>query len=125
MSGRIKKRNSYRNYPIFRTYNVQNGHGLGGMFRGFLRFAAPVLKKGLLRAGKTALNIGAKTLDEVDKNNIPVKAALKKQIISTVKSIPKKVINSRQSKKSVIKPKRSQKKKRRKNKKIVDVPFNV
>ena len=39
-------------YPVFRGRLHQKGRGLGGLFRGLLKKAVPILKKGLAHAGK-------------------------------------------------------------------------
>ena len=65
---------------VFKTRNsLQRGYGIGGLFRGLLRSATPLLKKGLLKAGKKALEIGANTLNDVQENDTSFKNAFSKQ----------------------------------------------
>lgn len=44
--------------PIFSGAKYQRGHGIGSILSGVLKMALPVLKKGALSLGKTALNTG-------------------------------------------------------------------
>lgn len=44
--------------PIFAGTKTQIGYGLGGMFGSLLKAALPVIKKGALSLGKTALKTG-------------------------------------------------------------------
>ena len=44
--------------PGFQGTRFQRGRGLGGMFKGLLRLATPLFKKGAVELGKTALRTG-------------------------------------------------------------------
>ena len=44
---------------------MQKGYGLGGFFKGLARSFAPVLKKGLMKAGKRAIKTGIQTIQDV------------------------------------------------------------
>ena len=59
---------------------LQRGYGIGGLFRGLIRSATPLLKKGLLSAGKKALLAGANVLSDVQENDVTLKKALGKQL---------------------------------------------
>ena len=48
--------------PGFQGMRFQRGHGLGGMFKGLLRLATPLLKKGAVELGKTSLRTGLSAL---------------------------------------------------------------
>ena len=63
--------------PVFRSRSYQNGSGLGStIFKNVL----PFLKKGMMKAGKKALTIGADTLADMSENNTSVKDAFKNQL---------------------------------------------
>ena len=62
--------------PVFRGSAIQKGYGLGGLFRGLLQTAAPVLKQGLISVGKSAMKAGVETLSDVARGE-NVKSALK------------------------------------------------
>lgn len=44
--------------PIFAGAQYQKGHGLGNIFSGLLKSALPILKKGAITLGETALSTG-------------------------------------------------------------------
>lgn len=60
----IEAENFYKNYdsepsiPIFTGSRYQKGHGIGNLFSGVFRAALPLVKKGALALGKTALQTG-------------------------------------------------------------------
>ena len=58
----------YGDMRVFRGQALQRGHGIGGLFKGLMRVAMPLMKKGLLHVGKRALNAGAKVLEDVSQN---------------------------------------------------------
>ena len=64
--------------PVFRGGTIQRGYGLGGLFRGLLWTAAPVLKKGLINIGERAMKTGIESLSDVS-NGSDFKSALKKR----------------------------------------------
>ena len=70
---------------LFKAQPLQRGYGFGGLFRGLLKSIAPMAKRGLLSAGKAALNAGARALGDIRDNNTSVKQALKRQAIETFK----------------------------------------
>ena len=49
--------------PGFQGTRFQRGYGLGGMFKGLLRLATPLLKKGAVELGKTAMRTGLNALE--------------------------------------------------------------
>ena len=63
-------------FSIFRAPALQRGYGIGGIFKGLLRTFTPLIKKGLLSAGKKVLNMGVNALEDMSKNKI-VKRQLK------------------------------------------------
>ena len=74
---------------VFRsTQPIQRGYGIGGLFRGFLRVAAPIIKrgmakigkKGLVTAGKKALEVGINTVGDMMQNKKTFKSAFGNQI---------------------------------------------
>ena len=70
---------------VFRsTQPIQRGYGIGGLFRGLLRAAAPMLK----RVGKRALQVGVNTLGDMATNNKTFSSALgtqmKKEALKTL-----------------------------------------
>lgn len=53
------------NLPYFQGAAFQRGHGIGGIFKSLARTFAPVIKKGLIRVGKKALETGGKVIGDV------------------------------------------------------------
>ena len=51
--------------PVFAGSRVQRGHGLGRLFGGLLRSAAPLIKRGAVALGKRALKTGLRVADDV------------------------------------------------------------
>ena len=96
---------------VFRSQqSMQRGYGIGGLFRGLIRTVKPLMKKGLLSAGRKALNVGANALSDMQDNNVTLKKALQKQIRSTF--VPtKKTINRRDPKRKSSSSHTSQKRK--------------
>ena len=45
-------------YPVYAGSRVQRGHGLGSIFGGLFKAAAPLLKKGAKKLGREALKTG-------------------------------------------------------------------
>ena len=117
-----------RGHGIFPMQRLQRGRGIGGLFRGLFRTVSPLLKKGLLYAGKTALDAGARALDDVRENDTTVKQAL----LTEARAIPQNIINrsgvKRKASKSSPTPKRKPPSKRKppaKKKKIQNIPDNL
>ena len=51
--------------PAFRGGVMQNGYGLGDIFKGIMRSVAPKLKQSLAYVGKRALKTGLESLRDV------------------------------------------------------------
>ena len=79
-----RKRSRYQygrgSFPVFVGEPLQHGYGLGGIFRGLVRRALPILRKGLTRVGARALTAGARALADVGENDTSLKTAMKQQI---------------------------------------------
>ena len=91
---------------VFRSpQSLQRGYGIGGLFRGLIRAAAPIMKKTLLHAGKKALNMGADALDDMQQNKVSLKDAVLNQL-----SLPK-LINRSTRKRKVVTQKKAPKRK--------------
>lgn len=66
----VEAENFYKNYepeptiPIFTGARYQRGHGIGNIFSGLLKAAIPIVKKGALSLGKTALQTGVNIAKE-------------------------------------------------------------
>jgi len=109
---------------------LQRGHGLGNVFRGLFRTAMPMVKKGLLHLGKSALMAGANALQDVSENKSNLRDAVKKRAVEALH--PKNLINMVGAKRKSVKPvKRATKKvgagkgrtsRKGKRKKLSDVP---
>ena len=120
----IEYQQGYGNIPVFRTYPLQKGYGLGGLFRGLFRKAAPILKKGLVKATKQALKSGANVFEDVVENQTPFKQAVKKEAKSGFQNFKKQfdgsqnVINrgSKKSKSITLAKKRKQTRPRKRTK---------
>lgn len=50
--------NSNASIPIYSGSVYQRGHGLGNILSGFMKVAMPIVKKGAISLGKTALKTG-------------------------------------------------------------------
>ena len=94
----VRKQNQYGGMNMFHGATLQHGRGLqrfqrgygiGGLFKGLFRTVSPMLKKGLLYAGKHALEAGARALDDVRENDTTITEALKTQ----ARAIPRNIIN--------------------------------
>ena len=70
---------------IYRGRELQRGHGLGGLFKGLFRLAAPIIKRSKVRIGKRALKAvgkkvlraGASAVQDIVENKVSVKDGLK------------------------------------------------
>lgn len=82
----------YGGMRVFRAQPMQRGHGIGGLFKGLMRVAMPLLKKGLLFAGKRALTAGANVLQDVSENKSSLKEAAKNRALEAIN--PLNLINS-------------------------------
>lgn len=94
---------------VFKTRSsLQRGYGIGGLFRGLIRTATPLLKKGLLAVGKKALTAGANALTDVQENDATFRNAIVNQVRATLQQKP---INSRGTKRKKISSKKAPKRK--------------
>lgn len=97
------------NMRTFRsTKSLQRGYGIGGLFRGLIRAATPIVKKTLLSAGQKALHVGANVLKDVQENNVSAKDALLNQLMSSKtinRGVKRKSNSSRKSSKSKVRRK--------------------
>ena len=101
--------------PVFEGANLQRGYGLGGILGGLLRSALPMLRRGVQSFGKQALSTGLNIAqDTINGQNF--KAAAKRRMKETGRTLGKQVVkrmagkrSSRKSysKKKTIKRKRS------------------
>ena len=96
-------------FPVFVGQPLQQGYGLGGVFRGLLTKAVPFLKRGLTRVGERALTAGARALADIGKNDTPLKTAVKRQIKNEINTL--KGINRTSQGKAII-PRRTRKRAR-------------
>lgn len=110
---------------IYRGNALQRGHGLGGLFKGLFKLAAPIIrrtavrvgKKALKTVGKRALKAGANVLTDIaDKKATPKEAIIKhaKEII-----IPPKGINTSRRKTKPNTLKKTAKSKVKKGKTVI------
>ena len=82
--------------PAFRGGSMQRGYGIGGMFKGLLRAAAPKLKSFGKQIGKTALKTGLQTFGDVISGE-SLKTAVKRRAKENFKQLvtpPAKRINA-------------------------------
>ena len=82
-------RRYYSHHPSIAP--LQRGHGLGNVFRGLFRTAMPMVKKGLLHLGKSALVAGANALHDVSENKSNLRDAVKRRAVEALH--PKNLIN--------------------------------
>ena len=82
-------RRYYSHHPSIAP--LQRGHGLGNVFRGLFRTAMPMVKKGLLHLGKSALMAGANALQDVSENKSNLRDAVKRRAVEALH--PKNLIN--------------------------------
>ena len=78
--------------PGFQGTHFQRG--LGGMFKGLLRLATPLLKKGAVELGKTALRMGLSVLERNKRPPRPRKRVSSSSVVrqTTSHKRPKKAI---------------------------------
>ena len=94
------------NMRVFRSVrSLQRGHGIGGLFRGLMRAATPIVKSSLLKAGQKALNMGVDVLKDIQQNDASVKEVVLKKVLGS------KPINRRGKKRKAISSKKSTKRK--------------
>lgn len=91
----------YSPLKVFRGPAMQKGYGVGGLFKGLARSFAPVLKRGLVAAGKKALKTGVEVLNDVSQGK-NIKKSIKNRamenvqdIFSSIKASPKKKTTTR------------------------------
>ena len=80
------------NIPVYRFQPLQLGSGFGGLLKGLLKAAMPMVKKGLLHVGKRVLNAGSNALQDVSENKASLKDALKNRALEQLH--PANLINS-------------------------------
>jgi len=101
---------------VFRSpQSLQRGYGIGGLFRGLIRAATPMVKKSLFKVGQKALNMGADALSDVQQNNVSIKDAVLNQIMGS------KSINTRTAKRKKVGSKKVSKRKVGKKQKLATV----
>ena len=90
---------------------MQNGYGLGGVFKGIMRSVAPKLKQGFAYVGKRALKTGLEGLGDVAAGG-DLKSSLKRrarhnldEIFNTKVPIKRKVTEKKMSIKRIAKEK--------------------
>ena len=71
----------HQNIPVYRFRPLQRGSGFGGLFKGLLKAAMPMVKKGLLHVGKRVLSAGSNALQDVSENKASLKDALKNRAL--------------------------------------------
>ena len=77
---------------IYRGRALQRGHGLGGLFKGLFRLAAPIIKRSIVpigkralkAVGKKALRAGASAVQDIVENKVSVKDALKNRAAEVI-----------------------------------------
>ena len=97
----------YGDMRVFRGQALQRGHGIGGLFKGLMRVAMPLMKKGLLHVGKRALKAGAKVMQDVSQD-IPITESMKKRALEEInpRNVIKRAAGKRKSNTSVNSQKR-------------------
>ena len=89
---------------IYRGNALQRGHGLGGLFKGLFRTAAPIIrrtgKKILKSVGQRALKAGANVLSDIAEYRASPKEALKSRVKEIF--VPPNTINKSAPEKTVI-----------------------
>lgn len=121
---------------IHRQGGAQRGHGIGGLFRGLFRIAAPIIKKTILPLGKKALKTvgkrvmkaGVRAAKKVVTKKSSLKNAIKegvREVINARQGRENKSINRRQEKRKPITRKKSPKNNvKRKTRKVI-APDNI
>ena len=66
--------------PAYRGAPLQRGYGLGGIFKGLVRTFKPIVKKGLVSAGKQALLKGIDVLNDVSESENSLKNNRKRNL---------------------------------------------
>lgn len=79
--------------PIFHGTKYQRGHGLGSIFSGLFKAAVPMLKKGAVQLGKTALKTGVNIAKDA-LGGESIKSAFSKNVKSAGRDILNKSFNS-------------------------------
>ena len=85
--------------PVFKGAAGQRAYGIGGIFKGLTKTFAPVVKNGLLKLGKQALQSGVQVLYDVSRGE-DVKATIKRRAVEGAKTMTKKSISRAPSKKT-------------------------
>ena len=113
---------------IYRGRVLQRGLGLGGLFIGLFRLAAPIIKRSIVPIGKTALKAvlkalkaGANAVKDIVEDNVSVKDALKNRAAEVVD--PRNyTINTSTRKRKANRSSNTSQKKAKRNKKYIDAP---
>ena len=115
---------SYQNgngIQSFRGPTLQRGYGLGGFFKGLARSFAPVLKRGLVHAGKKAVKTGIQVLQDVSSGKSfkkAIKERGKQNINEMVSDIKSEIKQNASTRKRILKKKGSLKNQKKKKKDI-------
>ena len=105
-------------FPIFQGAFMQKGHGLGNILRSVARTFRPLLKKGMLKFGETALKTGMDVVRDIEQGE-NIKSAVKNRTIQNTKQAIKSATDSlSSSRKRSIKREGGPPKKKKKAKKI-------
>ena len=86
--------------PVFVGSRIQKGHGLGSLFRGLARVAAPLFVKGAKAVGKQMLQSGFQVMDDVAGGR-SFKQSLKQRSRQGAKHLVRKGIRKMQTGKGV------------------------
>ena len=114
--------NSFKARPLQRGYGMsvyrgralQRRHGLGWLFKGIFRIAVPIIRRTVLKAGKTALktlgkralNAGYGAIKDIASDRENVKDTLQKRAMEIVNPPREKTINRAPKRKKNIKRKK-------------------
>lgn len=107
----------------FRGSTMQRGYGLGGFFKGLARSFAPVLKRGVVHAGKKAFKTGIEVLQDVSSGKSfkkAIKERGKQNINEMVSDIKSEIKQSTSTRKRASKKKGSLKNQKKKKIDIFD-----
>ncbi len=99
---------------VYRRHARQRGHSLGGLFQIIFRIAVPIIRRTVLKAGKTALktlgkralNAGYGAIKDIASDRENVRDALQKRAMEIVNPPQEKTINRAPKRKKNIKPKK-------------------
>ena len=112
----------HHNIPVYRFQPLQRGSGFGGLFKGLLKAAMPMVKKGLLNVGKRVLNAGAMALQDVSENKATMREALKNRALEQVQPVLNNINRSATKRKSTTPKKTSAGKVKKTNRRRLNAP---